>query len=82
MSPVLAQRPRQRAESGRNRGRGVSDPGRLRYVPEQSGMEKTSHHTATITNERRTASAGPASPNVPGESVIATLRANSKPPPM
>ena len=46
------------------------------------GMEKTSHHAATITKDRRTASAGPASPNVPGDRVIATLRANRIPPPM
>ena len=47
-----------------------------------SGMENTSHHAATITNERRTASAAPDSPNVAGERVIATLTAKSNPPPM
>ena len=47
-----------------------------------SGMEKTSHHTATLMKDRRTASAAPASPKVPGERVIATLTANRTPPPM
>ena len=45
-------------------------------------MEKTSHHTATITKERRTASAAPENPNVSGMRTIATLIAKRSPPPM
>ena len=45
-------------------------------------MEKTSHHTATVTKEIRTASAAPENPNVSGMSTIATLRAKRTPPPM
>ena len=47
----------------------------------KSGTENTSHHTATLTNDRRTASAGPDRPKKPGARVIATLTANSTPPP-
>ena len=47
-----------------------------------SGTEKISHQTATVTNDRRTASAAPARPNACGQSVIATFTANSSPPPM
>ena len=45
------------------------------------GMENSAHHSATVTNETRTASAVSARPNPPGYSVISTFRANSRPPP-
>ena len=47
-----------------------------------SGMLNTSHHTATVRNESRTASAAPLRPKVSGDSVIATLNVNRMPPPM
>ena len=45
-------------------------------------MENTSHHAATVRKDRRTASAAPDSPNVPGDRVMATFTAKSNPPPM
>ena len=46
------------------------------------GMEKTSHHTATVMKEICTAAALSGIPNVAGERTIATLIANRIPPPM
>ena len=47
-----------------------------------SGRENASHQTATVRNDSRTASAASPKPNQPGARVMATLPANSRPPPM
>ena len=74
------------APSSRNPTRIASAKGRCgprccSCTPRISGIVNSSHQTATVRNDMRTASEASASPNHAGLLTMSTLMRNSRPPP-